>query len=51
MAPSYTIFGRVVKGMEVVDALAELPTQRGPDGGMSQPVKPPVMQRVTIRKP
>jgi len=51
MAPSYTIFGRVVKGQEVVDALAELPTQRGPDGGMSQPVKPPVMQRVTIRKP
>lgn len=50
MAPSYTIFGRVVKGMEVVDALAELPTQRGPDGGMSQPIKPPVMQRVTIRK-
>ena len=50
MAPSYTIFGRVVKGQEVVDALAELPTQRGPDGGMSQPVKAPVMQRVTIRK-
>jgi len=50
MAPSYTIFGRVVKGMEVVDALAELPTLRGPDGGMSQPVKAPVMQRVTIRK-
>jgi len=51
MAPSYTIFGRVVKGQDVVDALAELPTQRGPDGGMSQPVKAPVMQRVTIRKP
>jgi cyclophilin family peptidyl-prolyl cis-trans isomerase len=51
MAPSYTIFGRVVKGQEVVDALAELPTQRGPDGGMSQPIKAPVMQRVTIRKP
>jgi len=50
MAPSYTIFGRVVRGQEVVDALAELPTQRGPDGGMSQPLKAPVMQRVTIRK-
>jgi cyclophilin family peptidyl-prolyl cis-trans isomerase len=50
MAPSYTIFGRVTQGMEVVDALADLPTQRGPDGGMSQPVKPPVIQRVTIKK-
>ena len=49
MAPAYTIFGRVKSGMEVVDALAELPTQRGPDGGMSQPVKPPVIHRVTIR--
>ena len=50
MAPSYTIFGQVKQGMEVVDALAELPTQRGGDGGMSQPVKPPVIQRVTIRQ-
>lgn len=50
MAPSYTIFGRVTQGLEVVDALADLPTQRGPDGGMSQPVKPPVIQRVTIKK-
>jgi cyclophilin family peptidyl-prolyl cis-trans isomerase len=50
MAPNYTIFGRVTKGQEVVDALAELPTQRGADGGMSQPVKPPVIQRVTIRQ-
>lgn len=49
MQPSYTIFGQVKKGMEVVDALAELPTTRGMDGAMSQPVKPPVMQRVTIR--
>ena len=50
MAPSYTIFGRVKQGLEVVDALAELPTQRGADGGMSQPVKPPIIHRVTIRE-
>ena len=50
MAPSYTIFGEVKKGMEVVDQLAELPTQRGGDGGMSAPIKPPVIQRVTIRQ-
>ena len=50
LPPNYTIFGRVTKGIEVVDALADTPTQRGPDGGMSQPVKPPVIQKVTIRK-
>ncbi|MSU47736.1 MAG: peptidylprolyl isomerase [Opitutus sp.] len=49
MAPSYTIFGRVTKGIEVVDALAEVPTERGTDGGKSKPVAPPVMRRVTIR--
>ena len=50
MPPNYTIFGQVKQGMEVVDALAELPTQRGGDGGMSRPIKPPVIQRVTIRQ-
>ncbi len=50
LPPSYTIFGRVVKGMEVVDALAETPTKRGPDGLMSQPIKPPLMKKVTIHQ-
>ncbi|MDP3069435.1 MAG: peptidylprolyl isomerase [Opitutaceae bacterium] len=50
LPPSYTIFGRVTKGIEVVDTIAELPTVRGGDGGMSQPKQPVVMQRVTIRK-
>ncbi len=49
MAPNYTIFGRVTKGLEVVDALAELPTQRGADGGMSKPVTPPVMRKVRMK--
>ncbi len=49
MAPNYTIFGRVTKGQEVVDALAELPTERGGDGGMSRPKQPPVMRKVTVR--
>lgn len=49
MAPNYTIFGRVIAGMEVVDALAELKTERGSDGGMSRPVTPPVMKKVRIR--
>lgn len=50
MAPSYTIFGRVTQGMEVVDALAELPTERGADGGKSKPVTPPVMRKVRMKK-
>jgi cyclophilin family peptidyl-prolyl cis-trans isomerase len=50
LPPSYTIFGRVVKGIEVVDALTNTPTRRGPDGLMSQPITPPVMKKVTIHQ-
>jgi cyclophilin family peptidyl-prolyl cis-trans isomerase len=50
LPPSYTIFGRVTKGIEVVDALAELPTVPGTDGAKSKPATPLVMQRVTVRK-
>ena len=50
LPPNYTIFARVVKGLEVVDALADTPTKMGRDGMMSVPVTPPVMQKVTIRK-
>jgi cyclophilin family peptidyl-prolyl cis-trans isomerase len=49
LPPAYVIFARVTKGLEVVDALAETPTTRGPDGGMSQPLTPPRMKKVTIR--
>lgn len=48
LPPAYVIFGRVTKGMDVVDALADIPTTRGPDGGMSQPLTPQIMQKVTI---
>jgi cyclophilin family peptidyl-prolyl cis-trans isomerase len=49
LQPNYVIFARVTKGMEVVDALAETPTGRGADGGMSQPLTAPKMKKVTIR--
>jgi cyclophilin family peptidyl-prolyl cis-trans isomerase len=49
LPPAYVIFARVTNGMSVVDALAETPTTRGPDGGMSQPLTPPKMTKVTIR--
>jgi cyclophilin family peptidyl-prolyl cis-trans isomerase len=48
LQPAYVIFARVIKGIEVVDALADTPTTRGPDGGMSQPLTPPRMKKVTI---
>ena len=50
LPPNYTIFCRIVKGIEVVDALADTPTKMGRDGMMSVPLKPPVMHKVTIRK-
>lgn len=49
LPPKYVIFGSVTRGIEAVDALADTPTTRGPDGGMSQPVTPPVLKKVTIR--
>ncbi len=49
LPPHYVIFGRVTKGIEVVDALAETPTTRGRDGQMSLPKTPPVMRKVTIK--
>lgn len=51
LPPNYTIFGRISKGMEVVDALSDTPTKRGYDGNQSQPIKPPVIQKITIRTP
>jgi cyclophilin family peptidyl-prolyl cis-trans isomerase len=49
LPPAYVIFGRVTRGMEVVDALVDLPTRMGSDGDMSQPQTPLVMRKVTIQ--
>lgn len=48
LPPNYVIFAKVTRGIEVVDALAETPTTMGRDGGMSQPITPPVIKKVTI---
>lgn len=47
---AYTIFGKVIRGMEVVDSIAaaEIVPQMGPEDG--RPVEPVAMQRVTIEK-
>lgn len=49
LPPYYVIFGKVIRGMDVVDALAETPTTLGSDGGMSKPVTPPVVRKITIQ--
>jgi hypothetical protein len=35
--------------MDVVDALADTPTQPGPNGEPSRPVTPPIIKKVSIR--
>ena len=50
LPPAYVIFGKVTKGLEVVDAIAETPTKTGMDGGMSQPLTPVVIKKVTVQK-
>ena len=49
LPPRYVIFARVTAGMDVVDALADTPTTMGADGGMSRPLTPPVIKKVTVR--
>jgi len=44
----YTVFGKVVEGMEVADAISKVPTTR--KGSMSDvPAEPVVIQKVTVQ--
>jgi cyclophilin family peptidyl-prolyl cis-trans isomerase len=49
LPPAYVIFGKVTKGLDVVDALALTPTKMGMDGGMSQPLTAPVIKKILVR--
>ncbi len=49
LPPAYVIFAQVTSGMDVVDAIADVPTSLGADGAMSKPVTPLVMRTVTVR--
>ncbi len=45
LPPSYTKFGRVVEGQDVVDAIAEVQTNN-----RDKPLEPVVMEKVTIQE-
>ena len=49
LPPRYVIFARVTSGMDVVDALASVPTTMGDDGAMSRPVTPVKITKITVR--
>ena len=49
LPPNYVIFARVTSGLNVVDALAGVPTTMGDDGAMSRPVTPLKITKVTVR--
>ncbi len=46
---NYTIFGHVVKGIEVVDAIANSQVSMSPSGEPSQPVVPTVVKNVDVK--
>ena len=47
---NYTIFGKVVKGIDVVDAIGKVPLNGGMGPDASKPVTPVVMKKVWIRQ-
>jgi cyclophilin family peptidyl-prolyl cis-trans isomerase len=49
LPPRYVIFARVTSGLDVVDALANVPTTMGSDGERSKPLTPPVIKTITVR--
>jgi cyclophilin family peptidyl-prolyl cis-trans isomerase len=49
LSPNYVIFAYVTSGLEVVDALAEVPTTMGADGNMSKPLSPVILHKITIK--
>ncbi|RCK80819.1 MAG: Peptidyl-prolyl cis-trans isomerase [Candidatus Ozemobacter sibiricus] len=46
--PNYTQFGKVIKGMDVVQAISDVEVGPSPSGEISRPKNPPVIQKVTI---
>jgi cyclophilin family peptidyl-prolyl cis-trans isomerase len=49
LRPNYVAFAIVTSGLEVVDALAEVPTTMGADGNMSKPLSPVIIRKITVK--
>jgi cyclophilin family peptidyl-prolyl cis-trans isomerase len=47
---NYTIFGKVTSGLDVVQAIAAVPTRRGASGENSTPTEPVTLESVTINE-
>ena len=45
----YTAFGRLTKGQDVLDKIAQAPTQKGGEG--SKPVNPVKIKKVSVQRP
>ncbi len=48
LQPNYVIFGQVIAGIEVVDAIASVAVKNSFSGEMSSPIEPVVLKSVTI---
>ncbi len=46
--PGYAVFGKVTKGMEVVDAIANTPTTTLPNGTQDVPVETILIEKATV---
>jgi cyclophilin family peptidyl-prolyl cis-trans isomerase len=48
LPPNYTIFGQVIAGQDVVDALGDTATVAGRSGEKSTPTEPLIVEKVTV---
>ena len=49
LQPNYTIFGRVIEGMDVVDRIATAPTTMSPNGEKSRPITPVKTNKIYVQ--
>ncbi|MGH8640241.1 MAG: peptidylprolyl isomerase, partial [Burkholderiales bacterium] len=47
----YTVFGKVVKGLDVVKRIEKVQTAAGPAGHQNVPVKPVVIESASVVEP
>jgi peptidylprolyl isomerase len=47
---NYTIFGKVTSGMDVVNAIGEVPVNRSRSGEVSSPAEPVELKKVTVNE-